>query len=57
MKYIEHPAFIEEWIQNLDAASYENNIYKDEKLPSIKKKFYRNDKTEYWTKIIVESIN
>ena len=22
MKYLEHPAFIEEWIQNIDAADY-----------------------------------
>ena len=32
MKYIEHPALIEEWIQNLDTAAYEKNIHKDEKL-------------------------
>ena len=45
MKYIEHPALIEEWIQNIAAAAYENNLYKDEKLTSINKKIDRNDKT------------
>ena len=48
---------IEEWKQNLDTAAYEENIYKDVKLPSIKKKIDRNDKTEYWTKSIKESLN
>ena len=42
---IEHPALIEEWIQNIDAASYEINLDQDVKLPSIKKKIDRNDKT------------
>ena len=45
MEDIEHPALIEEWIQNLDVADYEKNLYKDKKLPSIKKKIDRNDKT------------
>ena len=45
MEDIEHPALIEELIQNIDADSYEKYIYKDEKLQSIKKKFDRNDKT------------
>ena len=45
MENIEHHAFIEEWIQNLDAAAYEKNLPKDEKLPSIKKKIDRNYKT------------
>ena len=48
---------IGECLQNLDAAAHEKNLHKDEKLPSIKKKIYRNDKTEYWPKIIVESLN
>ena len=46
MEGIEHPALIKECIKNLDAAVYEKYIYKDEKLPSIKKKIDRNDKTE-----------
>ena len=45
MKDLEHPAFMEEFIQNLDAAAYENNLHKDEKLPSTKKKIDRNYKT------------
>ena len=44
MEDIEHPALIEEWIQNIDAASYEINLDQDVKLPSIKKKIDRNDK-------------
>ena len=48
---------IEEWIQNLDATAYENNLYKYEKLLSIKKKSYRNDKTDYCPKSITESLN
>ena len=47
MKYLEYPAFIEEFKQNIDAAAYENNLYKDIKLPSVKKKIDRNDKIEY----------
>ena len=43
--------------KNLDAAAYEKNLHKDKKLPSIKKKIDPNDKTEYWTKIIMESLN
>ena len=57
MEDIEHPKLIKEWIQNIDAAAYENNLYKDETLPSIKKKVDGNDKTEYWPKSIMESLN
>ena len=57
MDNIDHPALIEERKQNIDADSYENNIYQDVKLPPIKKSFDRNDKTEYWTTSIKESIN
>ena len=45
MEDIEHPALIEEWIQNIDAAAYEKNPHKYEKLPSMKKKIDRNYKT------------
>ena len=31
MKYLEHPALVEKWIQNLDAAAYEN-IYTKMKI-------------------------
>ena len=44
MDYLDHPALIEEWKQNIDADSYENNLNQDVKLPSIKKGFDRNDK-------------
>ena len=40
-KDLDHPAFIEEWIKNLDAAAYEKNLHKYEKLPSTKKKIDR----------------
>ena len=33
MDDLEHSAMIEEWIQDLDAADHEKNLYKDEKLP------------------------
>ena len=38
MKNIDHPALIEEWKKNIDAAAYEKNINQDVKIPSIKKK-------------------
>ena len=57
MDDLEHTALIEECIQNLDSAAYEKNLHKDEKLPSIKQKIDRNDKTEYWPKLIMESLN
>ena len=38
MDDLEHPAFIEEWKHNLDAAAYEKKLYKYVKLPSIRKK-------------------
>ena len=57
MEDIEHTEFIKEWIKNIDAAAYEKNLYKDEKLPSIKKKIDVNDKAEYWPKSIVESLH
>ena len=45
MDDLDHHALIKEWKQNLDASAYEKNLYKDVKLPSIKKKIDRNDKT------------
>ena len=54
MEDIEHPELIEEQKRHLDAAAYEKNIYKDVKLPSIKKKIDRDDKTEYRPKSIGE---
>ena len=52
-----HPAFIEEWKQNIDAAAYENKLNQDVKIPSINKTIDHNDKTEYWTTSIKESLN
>ena len=38
MDDLDHPAFIEEWKQNLDTAAYKKILYTDVELPSIKKK-------------------
>ena len=46
MKYLEHPALIKEWIKNIDAAAYEKNLLKDEKLTSMKMRIDPNYKTE-----------
>ena len=54
---IEHPALIEELMQNLDATAYENNIHKYENLQSMKKKIDHNYKKECWPKIIMKSLN
>ena len=48
MKYIDHPALIEEWKQNIDAATYEKNLKQDVNLLSIKTHIDRNDKSGYW---------
>ena len=37
MDDLDHPAFIEEWKQNLDASAYEININQDVKILSVKK--------------------
>ena len=36
MYNLDHPALIEEWKLDLDAAPFENNINQDLKIPSIK---------------------
>ena len=38
MDDLDHPAFIEEWKQKLDAADYEKNLSQDVKVSSIRKK-------------------
>ena len=57
MAYLEHPVLTEEWIQNLDAAAYEKNKHKYEKLPSMKNKIDLNYKTDCWPKRIMEGLN
>ena len=37
MDDLDHPALIEEWKKNVDAAAYENNLNQDINIPSIKK--------------------
>ena len=39
MKYLYHPALIEEWEKNLDAAAYEKYLNQDVNIPSIKNVF------------------
>ena len=57
MEDLYHPALIEDWKQNINAAAYEKNLYKDLKIPSINKQIDRDDKTEYWPTSIEESLN
>ena len=57
MEDIYHPALIGERKQNIDAAAYEKNLYKDLKIPPINKQIDRDDKTEYWPTSIEESLN
>ena len=57
MDDLDHPVLIKELKQNLDAAAYEKNLNQDVKIPSIKKKIDRNNKTEYWPTSIKESLN
>ena len=45
MDDLDHPALIEEWKQNLDAAAYEKNLNQYVKIPSVQKKIDRNDET------------
>ena len=57
MDNLDGPALIKEWKQFLDAASYENNLNQDIKIPSIKKTFDCYNKPEYWPTSIKESLN
>ena len=57
MDDLDHPVLIKELKQNLDAAAYEKNLNQDVKIPSIKKKIDRNNKTEYWPTSIKESLS
>ena len=57
MEDLGYPALIEEWKQNIHADAYENNLYQDVKISSIKKNIDRNHKTEYWPTNIKEILN
>ena len=57
MEDLDHPALIEEWKKNIDAAAYEKNLNQDVNIPWINKKIDCNDKTEYWPTSIKESLN
>ena len=47
IKEINHPAIIQEWKLNIDAAEYEKNMAKSH-LPSHKKKINRQDNHDHW---------
>ena len=48
LKYINHPAFLQEWKLNLDDAAYEKNIYNNISKPFYKKEIYFRDSNLYW---------
>ena len=43
--------------KNIDAADCKKKLKQDVKIPSIKKKFDHNNKTEYWPNIKKESLH
>ena len=55
MDDLDHPASIEEWKQNIDAAAFEK-LNQDVKITSIRKNDH-NDKTEYRPTSIKEILN
>ena len=48
IKEINHPAFLQEWKLNLDAAEYEQNLKANMYKPSEKNKFNRVDNQKHW---------
>ena len=48
IKEINHPAIIQEWKLNIDAAEYEKNMAKTN-IPSDKKKINRQADHDHWT--------
>ena len=52
IREIHHPALLQEWKINLDAAEYEKNIKADMYKPSEKNKIDRVDSDEHWPKSI-----
>ena len=53
---INHPALLQEWRLNIDAAEYEQNIDANLYKPSKKKKFNCHDSEDYWPTSIKEKI-
>ena len=56
IKEINHPALLQEWRLNIDAAEYEQNIDANLYKPSEKKKFNCHDSYDYWSTSIKETI-
>ena len=56
IKEIHHPALLQEWKLNLDAAEYEKNMKANMYKPSEKKKINRVDSGEHWPTSIKETI-
>ena len=56
IKEINHPAFLQEWKLNIDAAEYEINMAADMYKPSKKKKINRIDDHENWPTSIKSTI-
>ena len=53
---INHPALLQEWRLNIDAAEYEQNIDANLYKPSEKKKFNCHDSDYYWPTPIKQTI-
>ena len=47
LKYVNHPALLQEWKLNLDAAEYEKNIDANLYKPSEEKKFNFHDSDDF----------
>ena len=55
-KEINHPAFLQEWKLNIDAAEYENNIEANMYKPYEKNRFNRIDDQKHWPTSIKSTI-
>ena len=56
LKDINHPALLQEWKLNIDAAEYKRNINANLYKPSEKNKFNRVDSDYFWPTSIKETI-
>ena len=56
IKEINHPAFLQEWKLNIDAAEYEKNMEVNMYKPSEKKKINRIGDHEHWPASIKSTI-
>ena len=56
-KKIHHPALLQEWNLNIDAAKYKNNMKANMYKPSGKKKLNPVDSDEHWPKSIKMNIH